>query len=139
MTADANESPVASPSPRPLRWLGPVLLLALFAGGTVVAVLGIGGSELPAPVAKAKASPVGPVASIEFPYEEMAIPPGPHQKRFRVACTVCHSPRLTFTQPPLTEKQWSAVVHKMVAVYGAPINPGEEKDVVAYLTAVRGK
>src|SRR5437588_276690 len=127
MTADANDSLVTQPTPRAWRWLGPVLLLALFAGGTVVAVLGIGGSELPAPTAKAKASQVAPVASIEFPHEDMAIPAGPHQERFRVACTVCHSPRLTFTQPPLSEKQWGAVVHKMVAVYGAPISPGDEK------------
>jgi hypothetical protein len=122
-----------------LRWLGPVLLLGLFAGAGAVAYLGIGGSELPPPAPKAAPGTVAAVASIELPHEEIALPLGPHRERFQVACTVCHSPRLTFTQPHLSEKQWGAVVHKMVAVFGAPISPAEEKEVVAYLTAVRGK
>jgi hypothetical protein len=138
MTVDVSDSPAPKPSSA-VRWLGPALLLGLFAGGAVVAYLGIGGSESPAPTAKAAPGQVGPVVSIDLPYEEIAIPPGPHRERFRIACTLCHSPRLTFRQPPLSAKQWGAVVHKMAAVYGAPINLGEEKDIVAYLTAVRGK
>jgi hypothetical protein len=42
------------------------------------------------------------------------------------------------TQPRLSEKKWGEVVHKMVAVYGAPITPEEERAVVAYLIAIRG-
>jgi hypothetical protein len=56
-----------------------------------------------------------------------------------VACTLCHSPRLAFTQPGFPEKKWGEVVHKMVAVYGAPISPGEERKIAAYLTAVHGE
>jgi hypothetical protein len=38
----------------------------------------------------------------------------------------------------LTEKQWTAVVKKMETVYGAPIPPSQEPDLVAYLMAIRG-
>src|ERR1043165_1809007 len=79
------------------------------------------------------------ITRIELPYDDPPIPPGPHRDEFRVACTVCHSPRLVFTQPPLSEKQWQAVVHKMVAVYGAPLSGEDETKIVQYLARVHGK
>ena len=66
------------------------------------------------------------------------MPPGPNVEQFTAYCRLCHSPRLVLTQPPLTNKQWGAVVKKMVTVYGAPIPPSQEPDIIAYLTAVRG-
>jgi uncharacterized protein len=59
--------------------------------------------------------------------------------RFQQSCTLCHSPQLALTQPPFLEKQWSEIVHKMVATYGALLDPQDEREVVAYLTAVHGK
>ena len=77
--------------------------------------------------------------SSTLPYEEFAIPPGPSRERFQVSCTICHSPRLAFTQPRLLEKKWQEVVHKMVAVYGAPLSADEELEIVSYLSAVHGQ
>jgi hypothetical protein len=120
----------------------PILLVAvmlLLPAGTWVAWLGT--REQAYSAAQPAAEPprlAGPVVHIELPYEEMELPPGPHRERFQVACTVCHSPRLAFTQALLTEKKWAEVVHKMVAVYGAPISPQEERDITSYLTAVHG-
>jgi hypothetical protein len=79
------------------------------------------------------------VTRIELPADDTPIPDGPHQGEFRVACTVCHSARLVFTQPPLTDGQWSKVVQKMTAKYGAPLSSDEEKRIVQYLHAVHGK
>jgi transposase-like protein len=77
--------------------------------------------------------------SIELPYDEPALPPGPHLAEFQVACTTCHSTRLALTQPPFPKAKWHEVVHKMVATYGAPLNAADEAQVVDYLAAIRGK
>ena len=53
-------------------------------------------------------------------------------------CRLCHSPRFVLGQPRFNEKKWTEIVHKMVVVYGSPMTPQQEKDVVAYLVAVRG-
>jgi hypothetical protein len=124
------------------RFLVPVVLLLLVAGAWVSWV-GTRGQQAPDRDGEARAeqSPqsAGPVVSIELPHANLELPPGPHRDRFQVSCTLCHSPRLPLTQPPFPEKQWAEVVHKMVATYGAPLDPEEEREVVAYLTAVRGE
>lgn len=79
------------------------------------------------------------VFSIELPYEEPHVPPGPHQEQFTAACRLCHSPRLVLTQPRLDRKKWNEVVGKMIHVYGAPISPDQAPNIVAYLMAVHGK
>ncbi|HKM55497.1 MAG TPA: hypothetical protein VJY33_18985, partial [Isosphaeraceae bacterium] len=71
--------------------------------------------------------------------EPPRVPDGPNRAQFTAYCRLCHSPRLALTQPLLTEKKWGEVVHKMVVVYGAPVPPKQERDIVAYLTAVRGR
>jgi hypothetical protein len=80
-----------------------------------------------------------PVVAIELPHADPDPPPGEHRDRFQVACTTCHSTRLAFTQPPLVEKKWAEVVHKMTAVYGAPLSAEDEQAIVGYLMAVQGK
>lgn len=79
------------------------------------------------------------VTRIELPHDDPPAPLGPHREEFRVACTVCHSPRLVFTQPLLAEKQWTKVVHKMVDKYGAPLSGDAEKRIVQYLVSVHGR
>jgi hypothetical protein len=81
----------------------------------------------------------GPVYTIALPDAPPVVPDGPNRSQFEAYCRLCHSPRLPLTQPRLTQKQWTAVVQKMVKVYRAPIPPEQEPDVVAYLMAVRGK
>jgi hypothetical protein len=81
--------------------------------------------------------PGDPVYHIDVPMEEPHVPPGPHREEFTAVCRLCHSPRLALGQPVLTEKQWNAVVHKMVAVYQAPLSAEQERHIVAYLMAVQ--
>jgi hypothetical protein len=82
--------------------------------------------------------PKGLVQSISLPDAWPAIPVGPNQAQFQALCRLCHSPRLALTQPRLPGKKWAEVVHKMVAVYGAPIPAEQEREIVTYLTAVQG-
>jgi hypothetical protein len=116
------------------------VVVLLLAAGAWVSWLGTrgGGSPMAEPVGEAP-QPAGPVVRIELPHPDLALPPGPHRERFTVACTVCHSPRLAFTQPGFPEKKWAEIVHKMVAVYGAPITASEEGEIVSYLGTVHGK
>ena len=101
-----------------------------------VALIGLGSAMTSAEPPQPKGNPVH---TIELPYEEPpVVPDGPNKAAFTAYCRLCHSPRLVLTQPRLTDKQWTAVVKKMVTTFGAPIPPEEEAPLVAYLTAVRG-
>jgi cytochrome c553 len=81
----------------------------------------------------------GPVQTLVLPHESPDLPPGPHRDSTLTACTICHSTQLVLNQPPFPRAKWAEVVHKMVAVYGAPIPPEEEPRLVDYLTSVRGR
>jgi hypothetical protein len=114
-----------------------VVTVVLLAAGTAVAWWGTRSgvpSAVPTPPAAAE---TGPVHAIVLPADEPDLPPGPHREHVQVACTLCHSTRLALTQPRLTVKQWEAVVHKMAAVYGAPLTAEEEKEIVAYFESIR--
>lgn len=134
-----DQETAAPPTGRGPRGMALLLVIALLVAGGAVSYLGIRSQPLPAPdAAGAGPGPAEPVVRIELPHESFAAPPGPHRERFQVHCTVCHSLRLAFTQPKLPEKKWQEVVHKMIAVYGAPTTPDEEREIVTYLTAVHG-
>jgi hypothetical protein len=128
---------VTSVSPRGSAWLVALVAL-LFLGGVVVSYVGITrpSLEMPPPIQPAP-SPDAEVR-IDLPHQEFPVPPGPHRERFLLSCTICHSPRLVFTQPLFPETKWKEVVHKMVAVYGAPFTPDDESQIVNYLTTVHG-
>ena len=49
-------------------------------------------------------------------------------------CIACHSTDYIVMQPRGGEKQWSAVVTKMVKVFGAPVSDKDSKTIVEYLT-----
>ena len=68
---------------------------------------------------------------------DFELPEGPHRAEFQTSCLICHSARLPFGQPPFKKEKWAEVVHKMVAVYGAPMTPRDESEVVDYLLAAR--
>jgi len=115
-------------------------ILALFVLGGWVSWLGTLGSLDLIPPAPAPSPPEeSAVAAIELPCENLELPDGPNRDQFQTVCVLCHSPRLAFTQPPLVERQWAEIVHKMVAVYGAPSDPEQERAITAYLTAVAGR
>jgi hypothetical protein len=117
---------------------------SLWAGGALMGVLALLGAALPAvtparaPAAEGNVSSRGTVCSIVLPDEPPFVPDGPNRPQFQAYCRLCHSPRLPLTQPRLTEEKWAGVVSKMVKTYGAPIPPEQERDIVAYLTAVHG-
>lgn len=68
---------------------------------------------------------------------DIELPPGPHLGEFQTSCLICHSARLPLGQPPFGRDKWGEIVHKMVAVYGAPVSPENEARVVDYLLAAR--
>ena len=121
-------------------WLIGLLAAVVFGLlATGAAYYGIQDGRPPAEKANEGPKLAGFVTRIALPADETPIPAGPHSDEFRIACTVCHSARLVFTQPQLNEKQWSTVVRKMTAKYGAPVSEPEEKRIVQYLLAVHGK
>jgi mono/diheme cytochrome c family protein len=139
MTLTAQQTIPPTTSRWPRRMLV-ALVGALFLAGAVVSHFGIQHPPLSGPGTPPQAvTPADLVVQIDLPHEDFTVPPGPHRERFQVNCTICHSPRLAFTQPPLPEKKWQEVVHKMVAVYGAPPTPDEEREIVRYLSAVHGQ
>ena len=138
MSAGPGTSPPKAK--RSARWVLYSLLAALLLAGAAVSYIGIQDQPLPGPENRpAGTTSSNPVVRIDLPYEDFAIPSGPHRERFQVNCTICHSPRLAFTHPRLSEKTWQAVVHKMTAVYGAPLGPEEEREIVSYLSSVHGQ
>lgn len=139
MTPIEQETAGSATARRP-HWVVVALVAALLLAGAGVSYLGIRDQPLPNTEPAPTAVPSGDrVVHIDLPHENFPVPPGPHREQFQVNCTVCHSPRLAFTQPPLAEKQWQAVVHKMVAVYGAPLGAEDEREIVTYLTAVHSQ
>lgn len=71
------------------------------------------------------------------PAWDIELPEGPHRDEFQTSCLICHSARLPLGQPPFDREKWAEIVHKMVAVYGAPITSEDESRVVDYLLAAR--
>jgi hypothetical protein len=136
----AGSGPASLKAKRLPRRVLVALVAVLFLAGAAVSYLGIQYQPLSGPnTAPDATSPIDPIVRIDLPHESFPLPPGPHREQFQVNCTICHSPRLAFTQPRLPEKKWQEVVHKMVAVYGAPAGPEEEREIVGYLSAVHGQ
>ncbi|HTU91262.1 MAG TPA: hypothetical protein VMF69_14375 [Gemmataceae bacterium] len=124
------------PSPR-TRGVAIALTLLVGAIATAVAYWGMCGEPpMPQPSARIAATPA---RSIVLPHDEPEFAPGPHRQTFLVSCTTCHSSRLIATQPPLSSQQWTEIVHKMIAVYGAPVPPQNEAEIVEYLTSLRNE
>jgi hypothetical protein len=133
------------------RTRGIALALTLFVGAvtTAVAYWGMwdavvaywsmrntGGFEEPTTPPARVEDASSPVRSIVLPHDEPEFVPGPHWETFHVSCTTCHSSRLIATHPPLSSHQWAEIVHKMIAVYGAPIPPQREAEIVEYLASL---
>ena len=71
------------------------------------------------------------------PSGELNLPYGPHLQEFQDSCLTCHSARLPLGQPPFGRKKWAEIVNKMTVVYGAPMTPEAQSDVVDYILSVR--
>ena len=58
---------------------------------------------------------------------------------FKMNCLSCHSARYIQMQPDLPEKTWTAIVTKMQKSFGAPVTDSSAKEIVHYLTSIKGK
>jgi hypothetical protein len=77
--------------------------------------------------------------SIDLPAIDVPFKAGPGVDLARANCETCHSAAYVYTQPRLTQAQWTAEVTKMKAAYGAPIADGDVAPIVAYLVSQNGK
>ena len=71
------------------------------------------------------------------PAWDIELPEGPHRDEFQSSCLICHSARLPLGQPRFKKEKWGEIVHKMAAVYGAPLTALDEANVVEYLLVAR--
>src|SRR5262249_33406507 len=51
----------------------------------------------------------------------------------------CHPTDYIVMQPPGDQKQWDAVVTKMIKVFGAPVSEADAKTIAEYLARQYGK
>jgi sulfite dehydrogenase (cytochrome) subunit B len=73
--------------------------------------------------------------------DEKSVPlrPGPGQDVVDANCGACHSLDYIRTNAPfMTGKVWEAEVNKMIKVFGAPIEPGDAKTIIDYLSTAYG-
>ncbi|MBU6164947.1 MAG: cytochrome c [Alphaproteobacteria bacterium] len=50
-------------------------------------------------------------------------------------CLACHSAAMITAQPRLSRVQWGETIAKMRNVYGAPIDPSDDKAILDWLVA----
>ena len=63
------------------------------------------------------------------------LPAGSGKELVESFCAVCHSLRYIAMQPPLSAKQWTASVDKMIKTYGAVVPDEARSQILSYLTA----
>jgi hypothetical protein len=76
--------------------------------------------------------------SVNFPDSDKMFP-GPGADAVNNNCLSCHSAGMVLNQPALSKDAWTAVVHKMIANYKAPIDAGDVDAIVSYLVRAKGK
>lgn len=95
-------------------------------------------SAAPGKAAKTSKVAAGPVHEIELPQYPPELPDGPNKAVFDQKCLLCHSARYVTMQPKFPKAAWEKTVKKMADVYGAPITPAEQQQIVEYLVAIKG-
>ena len=70
---------------------------------------------------------------------QITLPEAPGYQAFQMNCISCHSARYVQMQPDLPEKTWTAIVTKMQKNFGAPLEDSSAREIVQYLTAIKGK
>lgn len=79
--------------------------------------------------------------SLSFTPPEETVPAGlagDDAELVRANCMACHSLDYIATQPRKDAAFWKGTVTKMIAVYGAPVEPGDGEKIAAMLTAAYG-
>jgi cytochrome c5 len=77
--------------------------------------------------------------TIDIPYRNAVVAPGPHRDIYEKNCSVCHTTRYVSMQPQLPEKKWNDEMTKMIQTFGAQITEPDGKLILEYLVAVKGK
>jgi len=76
--------------------------------------------------------------SADLPSSDREFPPGPGVDVAQANCAACHSVGMVMNQPTLSRATWETEVHKMIAVYKAPVTDDDAKTIVAYLDSIKG-
>jgi len=76
--------------------------------------------------------------AIDLPESDREFPPGPGVEVAQANCAACHSVGMVLNQPALSHATWETEVHKMIAVYKAPVSDDDAKTIVAYLDRIKG-
>ena len=76
--------------------------------------------------------------SVNLPESDREFPPGAGVEVAQANCAACHSVGMVMNQPALSRATWEAEVHKMIAVYKAPVSEEDAKTIVAYLDSIKG-
>lgn len=92
--------------------------------------------QYPAPMVQA--GETGPVHSITLPTIPPHLKDGAGKEKVMTLCAICHTPDYIPMQPRLPAKTWESEVHKMIKVFGAPINEADAKTISNYLAAQYG-
>lgn len=111
-------------------------MLALSAA---IALASVMGSGLAGAGTRAKATdrPRLTSTSVTLPTDyEVEYPAGPEVQAMNDNCRACHSPSMVLVQPPLSQADWGKIVHKMIDVYKAPIDPADLPKIMTYLGAL---
>ncbi len=66
------------------------------------------------------------------------LPPGPNFELYKASCLTCHTSSYVIKTPKSPRSHWEMEVKKMVDLYDAPIQAGDQKLIVDYLMSVRG-
>lgn len=89
-------------------------------------------------VPMAQAEETGTVHSITLPTIPPHLKEGAGKDKVMTLCGICHTPDYIPMQPRLPAKTWEGEVHKMIKVFGAPINEEDAKTISSYLAAQYG-
>jgi hypothetical protein len=78
---------------------------------------------------------------IQLPRDSVLLTPSPlpGYAKAQASCTMCHSAEYMRYQPPTAARPyWDAMVHRMKAVFNAPINDADMPEIVDYLAKTYG-
>ena len=86
------------------------------------------------------AAPTG-AKDLQIPPDTVQLVPSPlpGYAKAQASCTMCHSAEYMRYQPPNAARPyWDAMVHRMKAVFKAPVADEDMPDIIDYLAATYG-
>lgn len=101
----------------------------------LLAIVLLGVASMP-PAALAEAPLELKSVTIELPFGDKVIPPGPGSDEVSRNCFFCHSAGMLLYQPAMPKSAWIKIIHKMIDVYKAPVAEADIPAIVNYLTGL---